>query len=123
MNIRYILQDLFNAYLFPLSFVVPISFILCVGQSKALALHKALECGVNHMWTVSAFQQHAQATFVAEEVAADELRVKTVRYFKGLMPVHDHLIELSPASAQTSASVADSAKSSEKQQHPQSVKK
>ena len=100
---------------FPLSFVVFLSVILCVGQSKALALHKALECGVNHMWTVSAFQQHAHTTFVVDEAATDELRVKTVRYFKGLMPVHDHLIELSPASAQVSATAADSAKSAEKQ--------
>lgn len=30
--------------------------ILVTGTSKALALHKAIEEGVNHMWTVSAFQ-------------------------------------------------------------------
>lgn len=30
--------------------------ILVTGTSKALALQKAIEEGVNHMWTVSAFQ-------------------------------------------------------------------
>lgn len=84
---------------------------MCVGYSKALALHKALECGVNHMWTVSAFQQHAHTTFVADEAATDELRVKTVRYFKGLMPVHDHLIELAPSAAKAATAAAASSSS------------
>lgn len=56
--------------------------ILITGAHKALALAKAVEEGVNHMWTVSAFQQHAQALFICDEAATDELRVKTVKYFK-----------------------------------------
>lgn len=56
--------------------------ILITGVHKALALAKAVEEGVNHMWTVSAFQQHAQALFVCDEAATLELRVKTVKYFK-----------------------------------------
>ena len=39
--------------------------------------------GVNHMWTVSAFQMHPKATFVVDDDATLELRVKTVKYFKG----------------------------------------
>lgn len=35
------------------------------------------------MWTVSAFQQHPQTVFVCDEDATLELRVKTVKYFKG----------------------------------------
>lgn len=56
--------------------------ILITGVHKSLALAKAVEEGVNHMWTVSAFQQHAQALFVCDEDATLELRVKTVKYFK-----------------------------------------
>lgn len=56
--------------------------ILITGVHKALALAKAVEEGVNHMWTVSAFQQHAQVIFVCDEAATLELRVKTVKYFK-----------------------------------------
>lgn len=56
--------------------------ILITGAHKALALSKAVEEGVNHMWTVSAFQQHAQTLFVCDEDATLELRVKTVKYFK-----------------------------------------
>lgn len=56
--------------------------ILITGAHKSLALAKAVEEGVNHMWTVSAFQQHAQALFVCDEDATLELRVKTVKYFK-----------------------------------------
>merc|ERR1712013_556610 len=57
--------------------------ILITGVSKALALHKAIEEGVSHMWTVSAFQQHPCTVFVCDEPATHELKVKTVKYFKG----------------------------------------
>jgi len=66
--------------------------ILITGSHKAFALHKAIEDGVSHMWTVSAFQLHPLTIFVADEDATLELRVKTVRYFKGLMSTHLKLI-------------------------------
>lgn len=58
--------------------------ILITGAHKAFALYKAIEEGVNHMWTVSAFQQHPRTIFVCDEDATLELRVKTVKYFKGM---------------------------------------
>ncbi|CAH1267564.1 GNPDA1 [Branchiostoma lanceolatum] len=67
--------------------------ILITGAHKALALYKAIEEGVSHMWTVSAFQQHRKVIFVCDEDATLELKVKTVKYFKGLMHVHNKLIE------------------------------
>lgn len=67
--------------------------ILITGAHKAFALYKAIEEGVNHMWTVSAFQFHPSAIFVCDEDATLELRVKTVKYFKGLMQVHNKLIQ------------------------------
>ena len=57
--------------------------ILITGAHKAFALYKAIVEGVNHMWTVSAFQQHPRTIFVCDEDATLELRVKTVKYFKG----------------------------------------
>ncbi|XP_072040982.1 glucosamine-6-phosphate deaminase 1-like [Amphiura filiformis] len=65
--------------------------IIVTGANKAFALYKAVEEGVNHMWTVSAFQQHRRAIIICDEDATLELRVKTVKYFKGLMPVHNKL--------------------------------
>lgn len=56
--------------------------ILITGAHKAFALYKAIEEGVNHMWTVSAFQQHANTLMICDEDATLELRVKTVKYFK-----------------------------------------
>ena len=70
--------------------------ILITGAHKAYALHKAIEEGVSHMWTVSAFQQHPQTIFVCDEDATLELKVKTVRYFKDLMKLHNKLIEDDP---------------------------
>lgn len=67
--------------------------ILITGAHKAFALHKAIEEGVNHMWTVSAFQLHPHTLFICDEDATMELRVRTVKYFKGLTHVHNKLIE------------------------------
>lgn len=66
--------------------------ILITGSSKAFALHKAIEDGVSHMWTVSAFQQHAHSIFVCDDNATNELKVKTVKYFKGLMDQYNLLV-------------------------------
>jgi glucosamine-6-phosphate deaminase len=56
--------------------------VLITGAHKAFALYKAIEEGVNHMWTVSAFQQHPRTIMICDEDATLELRVKTVKYFK-----------------------------------------
>ena len=67
--------------------------VIITGANKAYALHMAIEEGVNHMWTVSAFQQHPNTIIVCDEDATAELKVKTVKYFKGLMHVHNKLID------------------------------
>uniref|UniRef100_A0A0K0FXW2 Glucosamine-6-phosphate isomerase n=1 Tax=Strongyloides venezuelensis TaxID=75913 RepID=A0A0K0FXW2_STRVS len=67
--------------------------IIITGQSKAFALHKAIEDGISHMWTVSAFQLHPNTMFIVDEEATMELKVRTVKYFKGLMKEHIKLIE------------------------------
>lgn len=67
--------------------------ILITGAHKAYALHKAIEDGVSHMWTVSAFQQHPKTVFVCDEDATMELKVKTVKYFKGLMELHNRSVQ------------------------------
>ncbi len=41
----------------------------CLLPPKAFALHKAIEEGVSHMWTVSAIQMHPQAIIVCDEGA------------------------------------------------------
>lgn len=58
--------------------------ILVKGYNKALALHHAIEEGVNHMWTVSALQLHPRGIVVCDEDATLELKVKTVKYFRQL---------------------------------------
>ena len=58
--------------------------VLFPGVGRAHALERCLEHGVNHMFPVSVMQMHKRVCFVADEDATLELRVKTVRYFKGL---------------------------------------
>ncbi|CAF0758176.1 unnamed protein product [Adineta steineri] len=67
--------------------------VLISGASKAIALHMAIEAGINHMWTVSALQNHPKFLCICDEDATLELKVKTVKYFKGLMSVHNKSIE------------------------------
>lgn len=67
--------------------------ILITGAQKSFALYKTIEDGVNHMWTASALQQHKNALLICDDDATLELRVKTVKYFKGLMGVHSKLID------------------------------
>jgi len=68
--------------------------ILITGANKAYALYKAIEEGVSHMWTVSAFQQHSNTMIICDEDATLELRVRTVKYFKDMWSVHEKLNEL-----------------------------
>lgn len=58
--------------------------ILASGMDKAQAVRHAVECGVNHMWTVSALQLHRKGIMVCDEAACMELKVKTLRYFQHL---------------------------------------
>jgi len=68
--------------------------ILITGVSKALALHKCIEEGVSHMWTVSCLQQHPRACIVCDEDATLECKVKTIRYFKGLQDTQLKLLQM-----------------------------
>lgn len=68
--------------------------ILITGAHKAFALYKAVEEGVSHMWTVSAFQQHPHTLIICDEDATLELRVKTVKYFKVMCNTINNLLLL-----------------------------
>ncbi|KAI1731779.1 glucosamine-6-phosphate isomerases/6-phosphogluconolactonase domain-containing protein [Ditylenchus destructor] len=51
--------------------------MLVNGSRKALALHKVIESPISHMWTGSALQNHPNTTFVVDDDATLELKVKT----------------------------------------------
>lgn len=56
--------------------------IIVNGYKKARALQKVVEEGVNHMWTLSAMQNHPRGTIVCDDDATMELKVGTVKYFR-----------------------------------------
>ncbi len=58
--------------------------IIISGYSKARALQKVVEEGVNHMWTVSVLQLHPKAMIVCDDDSTMELKVGTVKYFKDI---------------------------------------
>jgi glucosamine-6-phosphate deaminase len=62
--------------------------IIVNGISKARALQKAVEEGVNHMWTVSMLQLHRHGMIVCDDDSTLELKVATVRYFRDIEREH-----------------------------------
>jgi len=56
--------------------------LLASGPSKAFAIQQAVEGSVNHMWTVSALQQHPKTHLMVDEGTLLELKWKTLKYFK-----------------------------------------
>ncbi|KAL6062539.1 Glucosamine-6-phosphate isomerase (Glucosamine-6-phosphate deaminase) (GNPDA) (GlcN6P deaminase) [Balamuthia mandrillaris] len=66
--------------------------IIVTGMAKSLALCQVVEGGVNHMWTASAIQLHPNGLIVCDEDATAELKVKTVKYFKGVERTESELL-------------------------------
>lgn len=62
--------------------------VLVTGPNKSRALHKAVEGGVNHMWTISALQLHPNGLIVCDESSTIDLKVGTYRYFKDIEKNH-----------------------------------
>jgi glucosamine-6-phosphate deaminase len=61
--------------------------IIISDYSKARALQKVVEEGVNHMWTVSMLQLHQYGMICCDESSTMELKVGTVKYFKDIESV------------------------------------
>lgn len=59
--------------------------IMVSGYSKARALRHVVEEGINHMWTLSALQNHPHGMIVCDEDATMELKVGTVKYFRNTL--------------------------------------
>ena len=58
--------------------------IIVSGHTKARALQRGVEEGVNHMWTISMLQLHKHGVIVCDEEATMELKVGTVKYFRDI---------------------------------------
>ena len=58
--------------------------ILFSGIRKAHAMENCTEQPINHMWPCSFVQKHPCCLVICDESATNELRVKTVAYFKGI---------------------------------------
>lgn len=58
--------------------------IMASGESKAEAIHQALEGCVNHRWTITALQMHRYGIIVCDEEAAQKLSSETINYFNSI---------------------------------------
>jgi len=68
--------------------------IVISGYSKARALQKGIEEGVNHMYTISVLQLHPKVLVVCDEDATMEFKIETVRYFKDVERFNLNPIEI-----------------------------
>lgn len=58
--------------------------IMATGENKAEAIHQAIEGSINHMWTITALQQHRYGIIVCDEAAVKKLSPSTIEYFKSI---------------------------------------
>lgn len=58
--------------------------IVATGMHKSKAIQDVVEGVITHTSTITALQLHKKAIIVCDEDATNELKVKTVRYFKDL---------------------------------------
>jgi glucosamine-6-phosphate deaminase len=75
--------------------------LIISGHSKARALAKVVEEGVNHMWTVSAVQLHPKGIIICDDDSTYELKVGTVKYFKDIESPHLNPAKLLKAISRT----------------------
>ncbi|MEW9809901.1 MAG: glucosamine-6-phosphate deaminase [Candidatus Symbiodolus clandestinus] len=58
--------------------------VLVSGYHKALALQAAVEGSINYLWGISSLQLHPKSVLICDEPATQELKIKTVNYFRAL---------------------------------------
>lgn len=63
--------------------------IIATGSNKSPAVKECVEGSVSHAFPVTALQHHRSMVLCVDEDATLDLRVKTVRYFRGLL-VREH---------------------------------
>ncbi|MGL4388802.1 MAG: N-acetylglucosamine-6-phosphate deacetylase [Brevinema sp.] len=56
--------------------------VLAQGNTKSRALQISIEEGINHLYPASILQMHSKTTFIADEQAVSDIRLKTYRYHK-----------------------------------------
>jgi len=76
--------------------------MMATGRSKAVALKQCIEGSISSSFTCTAIQNHEKAIVISDELATDELTVKTMKYYKTLQksinmmgdPIVDHITKL-----------------------------
>jgi len=79
--------------------------IIITGSHKSLALQQCVENGVNHMWTLSSLQLHQHPLLVVDDAACNELKYKTIKYFREIEEVSSSIgfEQMLPSEARTGA--------------------
>lgn len=67
--------------------------IIATGAKKSTAVREMVEGHISHTYPCTALQSHRSCVLCLDEEATMDLRVKTVKYFKGLL-VREHELHL-----------------------------
>eukprot|EP00744_Colponema_vietnamica_P019277 GILI01027265.1.p1 GENE.GILI01027265.1~~GILI01027265.1.p1 ORF type:complete len:229 (+),score=38.99 GILI01027265.1:55-687(+) len=65
--------------------------IIATGANKSVAVSTMVEGSISHTYPCTALQNHRSAVLCLDEDATMDLKVKTVKYFKGLLVREDEL--------------------------------
>ena len=58
--------------------------IMATGISKSVAIRECIEGAISTMFTCTVAQNHNRAIVICDELATNELKVKTLKYYKSL---------------------------------------
>ncbi|ORC87421.1 glucosamine-6-phosphate isomerase [Trypanosoma theileri] len=67
--------------------------VIATGSNKAVAVAHCMEGSISHSHPITALQMHPSAVLCLDEEATMEMKVKTVKYFRGLLKREDELIQ------------------------------
>lgn len=73
--------------------------IIATGANKSVAVSQMVEGHISHSYPCTALQSHRSAILCLDEDATMDLKVKTVKYFKGLL-VREHELKLRQENAE-----------------------
>ena len=63
--------------------------MLVSGSKKSNALYHCIECGINHLYSGSALQQHKNTLVICDDQSTLDLNIKTVNYIKSIQEKTD----------------------------------
>jgi glucosamine-6-phosphate isomerase/glucokinase len=86
--------------------------VIMTGANKALAVQQMLEGAVSHQWPITALQQHKNTMIGVDRASTQELKLKTITWYKEIEEIHTERVARAAAAAASKSSAGASSSSS-----------